>query len=149
MDVAPHRGTWPNRMSSMDNSISTSNLTRVAWLKTLEDIGIQAKFIHQDHLLGGALEKDGFKVLLLNRVLCLSDAEATAIRAWAAKGGTVIADHLCGVFDEHGKAREKGALDDLFGVTHDLAQGVLGGKTLTEVQGERGGGPPAQTPAPP
>jgi hypothetical protein len=139
MDAATHRGTWPNRMSSMDNSISTSNLTRVAWLKTLEDIGIQAKFIHQDHLLGGALEKDGFKVLLLNRVLCLSDVEAAAIRAFAAKGGTVIADTLCGVFDEHGKARETGILDDLFGVKHDFAKGILGGSTLTEVDGERGG----------
>jgi len=139
LDVVSHRDTWPNRMSSMDNSISTSNLTRVAWLKSLEDIGVQAKFIHQDHLLAGVLEKEGYKILLLNRVLCLSDAEAAAIRAFSAKGGTVIADHLCGVFDEHGKAREKGALDDLFGVTHNLAKGILGGKTLTEVDGERGG----------
>jgi hypothetical protein len=126
-------------MSSMDNGISTSNLTRIAWLKTLEDVGVQAKFIHEDQLLGGVLAKEGYKVLLLNRVLCLSDAEAAAIRAFSAKGGTVIADHLCGVCDEHGKAREKGALDDLFGVTHDLAKGILGGNTLTEVDGERGG----------
>jgi hypothetical protein len=139
LDASPHRGTWPNRMSSMDNGISTSNLTRIAWLKTLEDVGVQAKFIHEDQLLGGVLAKEGYKVLLLNRVLCLSDAEAAAIRAFSAKGGTVIADHLCGVFDEHGKAREKGALDDLFGVTHDLAKGLLGGNTLTEVDGERGG----------
>ena len=139
LDASPHKGTWPNRMSSMDNSISTGNLSRVAWLKTLEDVGIQAKFLHQDHLLGGALERDGYKVLLLNRVLCLSDAEAAAIRSFAAKGGTVLADHLCGLFDEHGKARAAGVLDDLFGVKHDLAKGILGGNTLTEVDGERGG----------
>jgi hypothetical protein len=139
MDAATHKNTWPNRMSSMDNAISTSNLTRVAWLKTLEDVGIQAKFIHEDQLLDGALEKGGFKVLLLNRVLCLSDAEAAAIEAFSARGGAVIADHLCGVFDEHGKARATGALDVLFGVKHDLAQGILGGGTLTEVDGERGG----------
>jgi len=72
-------------------------------------------------------------------VLCLSDAEAAAIRAFAAAGGAVIADTLCGVFDEHGRAREAGALDDLFGVRHDLAQGILGGATLTEVDAERGG----------
>ncbi|HLY74167.1 MAG TPA: alpha-amylase family protein [Planctomycetota bacterium] len=139
MDASTHRGTWPNRSSSMDNSIGTSNLTRVAWLKTLEDLGLQATFLHQDHLLDGALLKGGYKVLLLNRVLCLSDAEASAIRSFAAKGGAVIADTLCGVFDEHGKAREIGVLDDLFGVKHDLAKGILGGNTLTEVDGERGG----------
>jgi len=139
MDAAPHGGTWPNRLSSMDSSISTSNLTRVAWLKTLEDIGIQGRFIHRDQLLDGALLKDGTRVLLLNRVLCLSDAEAAAIRSFAAKGGVVLADTLCGVFDEHGKARVAGVLDDLFGVKHDLAKGILGGTTLTEVDGERGG----------
>jgi hypothetical protein len=138
MDAACHGGTWPNRSSSMDNTLSTSSNSRVAWLKTLEDIGIQAKFVHQDHLLAGELEKGGFKVLLLNRALCLSDAEAAAIKAFAAKGGTVIADHLCGICDEHGKARAAGALDDLFGVKRDLAQGILGGKTLTEINGEKG-----------
>jgi hypothetical protein len=136
LDSACHGGTWPNRSSSMDNNCSTSSNTRIGWLKTLEDLGIQAKFVHQDHLLGGELEKGGFKVLLLNRVLCLSDAEAEAIKAFAAKGGTVIADHLCGLFDEHGKARAAGALDELFGVKHDLAKGILTGKTLTEVNGE-------------
>ncbi len=139
LDAATHGGTWPNRSSSMENALSTSNLTRIGWLKSLEDLGYQAKFVHQDHLLGGALERDGFKVLLLNRTLCLSDAEAAAIKAFAARGGVVIADHLCGIFDEHGKARERGALDDLFGVRHDLAKGILGGKTLSEVDAEKGG----------
>jgi len=138
LDAATHRNTWPKRSSSMENTMSTSNLTRLGWIKTMEDLGLQAKFVHQDHLLGGALQKQGFKVLLLNRTLCLSDAEAAAIRAFAAAGGTVIADHLCGIFDEHGKSRAKGALDDLFGVTRDLSKGILGGKTLTESDAERG-----------
>lgn len=138
LDAATHGGTWPNRSSSMENATSTSNLTRIGWVKTLEDLGYQAKFIHQDHLLGGALERDGTKVLVLNRALCLSDAEAAAIRKFASGGGVVVADHLCGLFDEHGKAREKGALDGLFGVRHDLRQGLLGGKTLSEVDAERG-----------
>ena len=137
LDSATHGGTWPNRSSSLENTLSTSMNSRVAWLKTLEDIGIQAKFIHQDHLLDGVLEKEGYKVLLLNAAVCLSDAEAAAIKSFAAKGGTVMADYLCGICDEHGKAREKGALDDLFGVERDLSKGILGGKTLTEVDGER------------
>jgi hypothetical protein len=137
LDAATHGKTWPRRSSSMEASTSSGNLTRLGWLKTLEDLGLQAKFIHQDHLLVGALEKEKYKVLLLNRTLCLSDAEAKAIRAFAASGGTVIADHLCGSFDEHGKARPQGVLDDLFGVKRDLSKGILGGKTLTEVDAER------------
>jgi len=137
LDAATHRATWPRRSSSMEATMSSSNLSRLGWLKTLEDLGLQAKFVHQDHLLSGALEKEKVKVLLLNRILCLSDAEAKAIRAFAAAGGTVIADHLCGIFDEHGKARPQGALDDLFGVKRDLSKGILGGKTLTESDAER------------
>ena len=34
-------------------------------------------------------------------------------------GGTVIADFACGLFDQHGKGRRRGVLDDLFGVAHD------------------------------
>ncbi len=136
LDVVPHGGTWPNRLSSMDNSLSTSALSRVGWIKTFEDLGVQAKFIHRDHLLGGALAKDGYKVLVLNRVMCLGDDEVAAIRAFAAAGGTVIADHLCGILDEHGKARASGALDDLFGVTRDLGRGWLDGDDMTEVDGE-------------
>jgi len=121
----------------MENACSTSNLSRIGWLKTLEDLGYQARFIHRDHLLGGALEREGFKVLILNRALCLSDAEAAAIQSFGRKGGLVLADHLTGLFDEHGKARGKGALDDFFGVRHDLGKGILGGGTLTEVDAEK------------
>ncbi|MCZ7647177.1 MAG: beta-galactosidase trimerization domain-containing protein [Planctomycetota bacterium] len=138
LDAATHGGTWVNRSSSMENSHGTCSLTRVAWLKTLEDLGIQGRFIHQDHLLDGVLAKDKYKVLLLPRVVCLSDEEAKAIRAFAEAGGTVLADQLCGVFDEHGKSRAKGALDDLFGVKRDLSKGILNGQTLTEVDCEKG-----------
>ncbi len=137
LDAATHGKTWPRRSSSMEAAMSSSNLTRLGWLKTLEDLGVQAKFVHQDHLLSGSLEKEKVKVLLLNRTLCLSDAEAKAIRAFAAAGGTVVADHLCGIFDEHGKARPQGALDDLFGVKRTLSKGILGGQTLTEANAEK------------
>jgi hypothetical protein len=138
-DSVTHGKTWPNRSSSMDNALSTSALTRIGWLKTLEDIGLQAKFIHQDHLLDGVLTKENYKVLVLNRALCLSNAEADAIKEFSKKGGVVVADHLCGIFDEHGKARSAGALDDIFGVKRDLDKGILTGDTLTEVDGEKGG----------
>lgn len=138
LDAAPHGGTWVNRSSSMDNGHSTSGLTRIAWVKTLEDLGIQGHFVHHEQLKAGELEKAGFKVLLLNRTLCLSDAEAEAIKKFAAAGGTVIGDQLCGYFDEHGKARAKGALDDLFGIQRNLSKGILNGQTLTEVDCEKG-----------
>ncbi len=139
LDSACHGKTWPNRSSSMDNAISTGGLSRLAWIKSLQDSGVQPVFVHQDHLLDGSLAKSGIKLLVLSRVVCLSDAEVTAIKAFAKAGGVVVADHLCGIFDEHGKARSAGALDDLFGVTRDLSKGWFNGTDLTEVNGEKGG----------
>lgn len=136
MDAVSHGDTWPKRKSSIDNNLSTSQLTRMGWSKALEDIGIQSKFIHQDHLLAGELEKQGFKVLILNRALALSDAEVNKISEFVNNGGTIIADHLCGIFDEHGKSRKIGALDSLFGVTRDLSKGILNNKSATEVDAE-------------
>lgn len=138
LDAACHENTWPNRSSSMDDKISTGGLSRIGWSKSLQDLGVQPVFIHQDHLLEGGLAKKGIKILILSRTLCLSDAEAAAIQTFAKAGGTVVADHLCGLFDEHGKARAVGALDTLFGVKRDLAQGWFNGHDLTEVNGEKG-----------
>ena len=74
--------------------------------------------------------------MILNRALALSDAEVAKITEFVKKGGTVIADHLCGIFDEHGKSRKVGALDSLFGITRDLSKGILNNKSATEVDAE-------------
>ena len=137
MDVVPHGGTWPNRSSSMDNANSSSGRNRVAWMKLLEDCGYQYNVVTPEQVVAGVLEKERYKVLILGRTICLSDAEAAAIRKFVEQGGTVIADYLTGVLDEHGKGRAAGgALDDLFGIKRDESKGYLDGKTIAEINGE-------------
>lgn len=137
MDIQPHGRSWVNRRSSMNNDNATDILNRNAWTKLLEDSGFQYNFVsYHDVLQHGAAALAGYHVLILPRTLALSDAEATAIRQWVAQGGTLIADYLPGVFDEHGKARAVGALDDVFGVQRDATQGVLDGKAIAEVNAE-------------
>lgn len=139
MDSHVHGKTWPSRSSSMDNAHSTSGNTRVAWLKTLEDLGFQGKFVAAEDVADGILTREKYKVLILPRILCLSDREAAAIRAFVEAGGTVIADQVCGLFDGRGKARGgQGVLDNLFGVKHDLTKGLFAGTCLTEVNCEKG-----------
>jgi len=138
MDVAPHRGTWPNRSSSLDNSCQTQAKNRVAWFKLLEDCGYQYTVVTGEQVAGGVLEEEGFRVLILRRAICLSDAEASAIRRFVTGGGTVIADHLTGVLDGRGVGRAGGgALDGLFAVTRDESKGYLDGKSIAEINGER------------
>lgn len=136
MDIQPHGSTWINRSSSLNSENATDLLNRWAWLKLLEDCGFQYNFVSYQDVREKGLSVEKYKVLLLPRTLALSDKEATVIRTFAQAGGTVIADYLCGVFDEHGKGHTAGALDDLFGVTRDLALGVLDGKNIAEVNGE-------------
>jgi len=137
MDVVPHRGTWPNRSSSLDNACQTYAHNRVAWFKLLEDCGYQYTVVTGEQVAAGMLEREKFRVLILRRAICLSDAEADAIRRFVRAGGTVIADHLAGMLDEHGKGRPKGALDTLFGLVRDESQGYLDGKTIAEINGEK------------
>jgi hypothetical protein len=50
------------------------------------------------------------------RSYALSDTEAAAVERFCRLGGIVIADGVCGLFDEHCKLRETPALADLFPV---------------------------------
>ncbi|MDQ3813161.1 MAG: beta-galactosidase [Armatimonadota bacterium] len=137
MDIAPHGRTWVNRSSSMNNDNASDILNRQAWMKLLEDSGFQYNFIaYRDLLTRGAAALNDYRVLILPRTFALSDREARAIREWVARGGMLIADYLPGVFDEHGKGRATGALDDVFGVQRDSQAGVLDGQSIAEVNAE-------------
>ena len=136
IDIIPHKETWPNRLSSLNNGNDSSHWNRYGWMKLLEDCGLQYNYVSPGQIASDELIKKGYKVLVLGRALALSDAEAEAIKKFVAQGGWVVADHLCGVFDEHGKVRSQGALDELFGVTHDLSKGLLNGKVLYEIDAE-------------
>lgn len=117
MDAAAHGKTWINRNN--DSTLGAAHLGRVAWMHMLRDEGIQFTWLSYADLIQDGVPA-GVKVLILPETLCLSDAEARKIKAFCQAGGTVVADYLPGVWDQHGKGRAGGgALDDLFGVKHD------------------------------
>jgi len=117
LDAVAHGRTWVNRNN--DHILGSSHLNRMAWMNMLRDEGLQ--FIWLDY---ASVIQDGIpphvKVLILPHTLCLSDVEAQRIRAFCEAGGTVIADYLPGLWDQHGKGRAGGgALDTMFGIRHD------------------------------
>ncbi|MFH1022460.1 MAG: beta-galactosidase trimerization domain-containing protein [Planctomycetota bacterium] len=130
LDMEAHGGTWRGR--SGDDRLGTWHLTRKAWEKILADSGIQYGWVPYDEVIVNGVPKE-FKVLILPANFALSDIEARRIREFCDGGGTVIADFACGIFDQHGKGRAKGALDDLFGVAHDgteMKKDFFGGGNL-------------------
>ena len=129
LDAEAHRKTWTNRND--DHRLASSVHVRKAWENMLRDSGIQFSHISYIDTIQKGIPAE-YKVLILPATLCLSDAEARQIRAFCEKGGTVIADYLPGVWDQHGKGRGKGVLDDMFGIAHPATLGPrdIFGETL-------------------
>ena len=136
MDSVVHGSTWPNRSSSLDADNLTSGKLRVSWCKLLEDLGYQYKFISYLDVHEGSAKLGQFKVIIMPQTICLSDAEARALREFVTNGGFLIADTLCGVMTETGRGRAKGVLDDLFAISRNDSLGYMNGKSVTEINGE-------------
>lgn len=137
-DVIPHGGTWPNRSSSLDNRCQSAAKNRVAWFKLLEDCGYQYNVVSSGEVAADHLLKHGYRVLILNRALCLSDEEIAALHRFVEKGGAIIADYWTGLLDENGNGRmDLSSVDQLLGIKRAPAEGYFGGKVLCELNGEK------------
>ncbi len=139
IDCHPHGRTWINRLSSMNNRLASSNAAFWAWTRLLEDARLQYDFVTYADVAARGLDPSEYKVLILPRVLALSDVEAEQITRYVARGGVLIADHMVGLFDHHGRGRQVPALDELLGVTNHppvTAGNVFGGRLLSEFDPE-------------
>lgn len=136
MDATTHGSTWPSRSSSLDDANLTSTWLRRSWGTLLRDLGYQYDYVSYLDVLEKRVDLSSFKVMILPQVICISDAEASALRAFVKAGGTLIADNLAGLLTETGRGRSRGALDDLFGVSRDESKGYLDGRTVAEIDGE-------------
>ena len=134
LDAEAHGKTWVNRNN--DERLSSACHVRHAWENMLRDSGLQYSFLSYVDVIQQGVPPE-YKVLILPACLCLSDAEARQIKAFCQRGGTVIADYLPGLWDQHGKGRASGGvLDEMFGATHSpelRASDVFGGKLWVEV----------------
>ena len=105
---------WVNRNSSTERKDSTFLRLRESWCRLLEDLGLQYNFVAYGQIEDGELTKRGYRVLVLPHSTSLSDGEARAIRAFVQQGGTVIADSVPGVFNEHSRKLDRPLLADMF-----------------------------------
>jgi hypothetical protein len=73
------------------------------------------EMVHEAYLTPDRL--DAFKLLVLADAAALSDAQCDAIRAYVARGGSVLATFASSLYDEAGRRRDDFGLADLFGVS--------------------------------
>jgi hypothetical protein len=146
--------TWLRRFSSFEAEHNRLLKVRNGWVKALQDLGYSPQFISSEQLEEGqwgnaveasagrgaqgaqrAANKSGeapaHAVVVLPGSLAISDKEATELRKFLAAqpGRRLLADSaggaIAGTFDEHGKLRSRGALDDLLGRTSSNGFGLL------------------------
>lgn len=86
----------------------------MGWYQALVEARIPFELVH-DGLLSEA-DLGRYKVLLLPNLAALSDAQCAQLRAFVARGGSVVATSGTSLYDEHGTARANFGLADLFGV---------------------------------
>lgn len=86
-----------------------------------EDLGLNPHTVTQDELAGGWLAKHGIKLLALPAAWSMGKPEAEAIREFVAAGGTVVADVRPATRELNGNRRAHGLLDEVFGVSGELA----------------------------
>jgi hypothetical protein len=116
----PKGENWVTRNSSTEYRDSDFLRLRESYCKMIEDQGLQYNFVAYGQVEEGELVKRGYKVLILPHSTALSKAEAAAMRDFVGRGGTLIADTMPGVFDEHARRLPASPLADLF----DTAKGV-------------------------
>ena len=91
-------------------------------------------------LLERGIDPQEYQVLILPRVLALSDQEAEAMSRYVAGGGHLIADHSPGWFDQHLQGRARPVLDELFGIADRPTAGpgqFFGGRILAELDADK------------
>jgi hypothetical protein len=93
------------------------NDNRDGWVKILKDSGLQFDFLAYGSVETGALLSGKYSTFILPMSVALSDEEAEAIREFVRRGGTLIADALPGIMDEHCTFRTARPLLDVFGVS--------------------------------
>lgn len=134
LDAQAHGKTWVNRNN--DERLSSAAMVRHAWENMLHDSGLQYNFLSYVDVVQNGIP-DEYRVLILPATLCLSDAEAEQIKAFCKRGGTVIADYMPGLWDQHGKGRSNGgAIDEIFGTRQNSnlrMSDVFGKKLWVEV----------------
>ncbi len=81
--------------------------------QALVEARIPFEMVHDRRLDAATLAP--FQTLLLPNIACLSEAQCAQIRAFAARGGSVVATGETSLYDEWGKRRADFGLADLFG----------------------------------
>ena len=99
---------------TLHGHVSHAHRQMEQWLVLLKAKGLDNGYVDYRDVRNGILERTTFRHLVLPNVVAMSEDEIQAVREFAGNGGTVIADRMPAVMDEHGKRREVPPLQAFF-----------------------------------
>ncbi len=103
LDQRGRDAAWSDRDAAREYEDNAWRASRRQVLQRLGEIAIQPRMLSSAMVEAGALRRDRLRVLILPHAIALSQAEADEIRAFAQRGGTVLADTDPGLFDQHSR----------------------------------------------
>jgi hypothetical protein len=101
------------------------------WQHLIEDLGLQYNYVARQQIEEGELNPMKYKVFIMPGSLSVSDKEAKGIRDFVSQGGLVVGDISTGLFTRNCKARAKGCLDEVFGISRTASRTYKGGTGIT------------------
>ena len=114
LERRPDGDAWMKRGASYERGHNDFLRLRESWSHAIEDQGMQFNFVSYLQVEDGELAKHGYRVLILPHSSSMSAAEAERVREFVAAGGTVIADAMPAIFNEHSRRLAASPLADLF-----------------------------------
>lgn len=114
LERRPDGDAWMKRNAAYERAHNDFLRLRESWAHAIEDQGLQYSFLSYLQVEDGNLLGHGYRVLLLPHSSSLSHKETDAMRAFVQSGGTLIADSMPGLFDEHSRRLSASPLADLF-----------------------------------
>ena len=115
-DIGIHYSQASIRGAFISGASSLFRENRMGWVQALEDSGFQGEFLAREQLESGELSARGYQAFVLPFSVAMSAKEGRALRRYVEDGGLLIADGKTGLMDERCKTRERGLLDDVFGI---------------------------------
>ena len=103
LDQRDKGAAWVTRDAAREYEDNAWRASRRQVLARLAGIAVQPHILSSAMVEAGALRRDGLRLLILPHAIALSEAESQEIRAFAERGGAVLADTEPGVFDRHSR----------------------------------------------
>ena len=121
-ETRPHSREWPCSYSEQTATYHTGvgegdrpDDHVLGMYQALIEARVPFELVHEARLTADRL--DAYKLLILADAAALTDAQCDAIRAYVARGGSVLATFASSLYTDQGERRTDFGLADLFGVS--------------------------------